>query len=143
VLFYRAALPLSRQTLTYLAGVIRRHRRWIGSVWRLLNPGQRKRGYDPRLRRAVLDELGARGQIDCASAIVDAATVRAKGGTPTSPDPSDAAGLPLVVAFSAANLHDSKAFKPLFMALPTIRSPHGPHRRRPGQGPRGQGVSLR
>jgi hypothetical protein len=38
--FYRAALPLSRATLTYLAGVIRRHRRQIGSAWRKLNPGQ-------------------------------------------------------------------------------------------------------
>jgi hypothetical protein len=40
VLFYRAALPLSRPTLTYLAGVIRRHRASIGSLWRKLNPGQ-------------------------------------------------------------------------------------------------------
>ena len=29
-----------RQTLTYAAGVIRRHRRQIGSCWRKLNPGQ-------------------------------------------------------------------------------------------------------
>src|SRR5215468_10452944 len=40
VLFYPAALPLSRQTLSYTAGVIRRHRRQIGSAWRKLNPGQ-------------------------------------------------------------------------------------------------------
>src|SRR5579871_2715948 len=40
MLFYRAALPLSRATLNYLAGVIRRHRRQIGSGWRKLNPGQ-------------------------------------------------------------------------------------------------------
>jgi len=40
VLFYRAALPLSPQTLTYLAGVIRRHRATIGSSWRRLNPGR-------------------------------------------------------------------------------------------------------
>ena len=40
MLFYRAALPLSRATLTYLAGVVRRHRRQIGSAWRKLNPGQ-------------------------------------------------------------------------------------------------------
>jgi DDE superfamily endonuclease len=40
MLFYRAALPLSRTTLTYLAGVVRRHRRKIGSCWRKLNPGQ-------------------------------------------------------------------------------------------------------
>ncbi|MEV3920716.1 transposase [Actinomadura coerulea] len=44
---------------------------------------------------------------------------------------SDAAGLPLVVAISAANAHDSQAFKPLLMALPAIRSRRGPRRRRP------------
>lgn len=40
VLFYRAALPLSRQTLDYVAGVIRRHRKAIGSPWRKVNPGR-------------------------------------------------------------------------------------------------------
>src|SRR5512135_3539833 len=40
LLFYRAALPLSRQTLTYVTGIIRRHRAAIGSCWRKLNPGQ-------------------------------------------------------------------------------------------------------
>jgi len=40
VLFYRAALPLSRQTLDYVAGTIRRHRRQIGSCWRKLTPGR-------------------------------------------------------------------------------------------------------
>jgi len=40
VLFYPAALPLSAQTLTYAAGVIRRHRKKIGSAWRKLNPGR-------------------------------------------------------------------------------------------------------
>lgn len=33
-----------------------------------------------RLHRAVLDELGARGEVDWTSAIVDAASVRAKRG---------------------------------------------------------------
>jgi hypothetical protein len=40
MLSYPAALPLSRQTLTYTAGIIRRHRRQIRSPWRKLNPGQ-------------------------------------------------------------------------------------------------------
>jgi hypothetical protein len=40
MLFYRAVLPLSSQTLNYVAGVIRRRRRAIGSCWRKLNPGQ-------------------------------------------------------------------------------------------------------
>ena len=40
MLFYPAALPLSRQTLDYTAGIIRRHRRQTGSCWRKLNPGR-------------------------------------------------------------------------------------------------------
>jgi hypothetical protein len=36
----RAVLPLSRQTLSYVAGVIRGHRARIGPCWRKLNPGQ-------------------------------------------------------------------------------------------------------
>ena len=38
MLFYRAALPLSRPTLAYVTGVIRRHRKKTGSCWRKLNP---------------------------------------------------------------------------------------------------------
>ena len=40
MLFYRAALPLSSQTLTHVAGVIRRHRQKIGSACRKLNAGR-------------------------------------------------------------------------------------------------------
>jgi hypothetical protein len=40
MLFYRAALPLSCKTLNYAAGIIRRHRKSIGSRWRKLNPGR-------------------------------------------------------------------------------------------------------
>jgi hypothetical protein len=40
LLFYRAALPLSSWTLNYAAGIIRRHRKAIGSCWRKLNPGR-------------------------------------------------------------------------------------------------------
>jgi hypothetical protein len=34
MLFYRASLPLSRQTLNFAAGIIRRHRISIGSLSR-------------------------------------------------------------------------------------------------------------
>jgi hypothetical protein len=37
LLFYRAALPLSRKTLSFVAGIIRRHRAAIGSLWRRLD----------------------------------------------------------------------------------------------------------
>jgi hypothetical protein len=40
VLLYPAALPLSRQTVTYVTGIIRRHRAQIGSPWRKLNPSE-------------------------------------------------------------------------------------------------------
>ena len=40
MLFYRAALPLSSRTLTFVAGIIRRYRKSSGSRWRKLNPGQ-------------------------------------------------------------------------------------------------------
>ncbi|WP_062343960.1 IS5/IS1182 family transposase [Herbidospora yilanensis] len=40
MLFYRASVDLSRSTLNYVAGIIRRRRKAIGSVWRALNPGQ-------------------------------------------------------------------------------------------------------
>jgi hypothetical protein len=40
MLFYRAALPLSSKTLSFVSGLIRRHRASIGSCWRKLNPGQ-------------------------------------------------------------------------------------------------------
>src|SRR5207302_4040479 len=40
VLFYRAAPPLSSKTLTFAAGIIRRHRAAIGSRWRKLNAGR-------------------------------------------------------------------------------------------------------
>ncbi|MGW2308823.1 IS5 family transposase [Actinomadura luteofluorescens] len=69
-----------------------------------------------------------------------------KGGTLTGPNPvdrakrgsklhvlSDARGLPLVVGVSAANVVDIEAFKPLFMAVPPIRSRRGPRRRRPAE----------
>ncbi|MFF3275572.1 IS5 family transposase [Streptomyces chrestomyceticus] len=98
-----------------------------------------------RLHWAVLDELGVRGKVDWTSAIVDAASVRAKkGGSPTGPNPvdrgkkgsklhvlSDAQGIPLAVAVSGANMHDSLALKPLVLGIPAVRSRRGPRRRRP------------
>ena len=40
MLFYRAALPLSRSTLNYVTGVVRRHRRSINSKGRALTAGK-------------------------------------------------------------------------------------------------------
>ena len=46
---------------------------------------------------------------------------------------SDRTGLPLSVAVSAANTNDAAALKPLVMAVPAIRSRHGPRRRKPAK----------
>ena len=44
MLFYRAALPLSRKTLDFVAGIIRSHRAAIGSLWRKLDPARQALG---------------------------------------------------------------------------------------------------
>ncbi|MGW5781054.1 transposase [Streptomyces sp. NPDC003863] len=44
---------------------------------------------------------------------------------------SEARGIPLAVAVSGANTHDSQALKPLIRGIPALRSRRGPHRRRP------------
>ncbi|MFH8753984.1 transposase [Streptomyces rimosus] len=67
-----------------------------------------------------------------------------KGGSLTGPNPvdrgkkgsklhvlSDAQGIPLAVAVSGANMHDSLALKPLVLGIPAVRSRRGPRRRRP------------
>ena len=69
MLFYRAAVDLSRSTLNYLAGIIRRHRKTIGSVWRLLNPGQQALLILVHLRKGeTFAELGAGFQVSTSTA---------------------------------------------------------------------------
>ncbi|WP_455772237.1 hypothetical protein [Streptomyces parvus] len=41
---------------------------------------------------------------------------------------SEAQGLPLAVAVSGPNMHDSQAFKPLILGIPAVRSRRGPRR---------------
>jgi hypothetical protein len=78
VLFYRDALPLSRQTLIYVTGVIRRHRRQIGSCWRKLNPGRQALLVLAHLRKGeMFAELAAGFEVNTATAWRNAAeTVR-------------------------------------------------------------------
>jgi hypothetical protein len=56
---------------------------------------------------------------------------------------SEAQGLPLAVAVSGANVHDSQAFKPLILGIPAVRSRRGPRREAAGEDPGGQSVLLR
>lgn len=46
---------------------------------------------------------------------------------------TDAHGLPLAVALSAANTHDSNALIPLVKAIPDVTSRRGPRRRKPAK----------
>ncbi|MFE6872441.1 IS5 family transposase [Kitasatospora sp. NPDC057692] len=100
-----------------------------------------------KLHRVVLDELGSRGELDWSRCAVDSVNMRAlKRGSLTGPNPVDRgkygskihllterAGLPLSLAVSGANVHDSQALIPLTDAIPPIRSRHGPRRRRPAK----------
>ncbi|WP_433232805.1 IS5 family transposase [Actinomadura formosensis] len=100
-----------------------------------------------KLHRLVLDELGARGELDWSRCAIDSVSVRAaKGGKLTGPNPVDRgkrgakihllvdrAGLPLSVGISAAGTHDKLALEPLVRGIAPIRSRHGPRRRRPAK----------
>ncbi|MCF6475760.1 IS5/IS1182 family transposase [Nonomuraea sp. MG754425] len=69
MLFYRAAVDLSRSTLNYVAGVIRRRRKAIRSAWRLLNPGQQALLVLVYLRKGeTFSELGAGFGVSTATA---------------------------------------------------------------------------
>ncbi|MEU8310792.1 IS5 family transposase [Actinomadura sp. NPDC048955] len=100
-----------------------------------------------KLHRLVLDELGARGELDWSRCAIDSVSVRAaKGGKLTGPNPVDRgkrgskihllvdrAGLPLSVGISAANTHDKLALEPLVRGIAPTRSRRGPRRRRPAK----------
>lgn len=69
MLFYRAAVDLSRSTLNYVAGIIRRHRKVIKSVWRQLNPGQQALLVLVHLRKGeTFAELGAGFEVSTTTA---------------------------------------------------------------------------
>ena len=69
MLFYRAALPLSSRTLNYAAGIIRRHRASIGSLWRKLSPGRQALLVLAYLRKGeTFAELAAGFEIGTATA---------------------------------------------------------------------------
>ncbi|MEU3373513.1 IS5 family transposase [Streptomyces sp. NPDC006711] len=100
-----------------------------------------------KLHRLVLDELGARGELDWSRCAIDSVSVRAlKGGPLTGPNPTDRGkagskihlivdrnSLPISIGISAANDHGSLALIPLMRGIPPIRSRFGPRRRRPAK----------
>ncbi|MGW3314277.1 IS5 family transposase [Streptomyces fungicidicus] len=100
-----------------------------------------------KLQHVVLDELGARGELDWTRCAIDSVNMRAlKKGDLTGPNPVDRGkygskihlitertGLPISVGISGANLHDSQALIPLVKGIPPIRSRRGRRRRKPGK----------
>ncbi|MEU2232232.1 IS5 family transposase [Streptomyces vietnamensis] len=99
-----------------------------------------------RLYRVILDELGARGELDWSRCAIDSVSLRAAKGPLTGPNPTDRGklgskihlitdrnGLPLSLGISGANMHDSLGLEPLVRGIPPIRSRRGPRRRRPAK----------
>ncbi|MER6688803.1 IS5 family transposase [Streptomyces minutiscleroticus] len=99
-----------------------------------------------KLRRLVLDGLGARGELDWSRCAIDSVTMRAMKGDLTGPNPVDRGkkgskihlitertGPPLSVGISGANVHDSQALEPLVRGIPPVRSRRGPRRRKPAK----------
>ncbi|WP_442933723.1 IS5 family transposase, partial [Micromonospora sp. CPCC 206060] len=98
------------------------------------------------LHQAVLDVLGAAGEIDWSRASIDSMHVRAVKGDLTGPSPvdrgkpgskihavADRGGLPLHVDVSAANLNDHLLFEDMIEGIAPIRQPVGRPRKRPGK----------
>ncbi|MFE6456622.1 IS5 family transposase [Streptomyces cinereoruber] len=88
-----------------------------------------------RLYRVILDELGARGELDWSRCAIDSVSLRAAKGPLTGLNPTDRGklgskvhlitdrnGLPLSLGISGANMHDSLGLEPLVRGIPPIRS---------------------
>ncbi|MEW1914286.1 IS5 family transposase [Kitasatospora sp. NPDC085895] len=89
-------------------------------------------------------ELGSRGELDWSRCAVDSVNCGPRKGTRDGPNPVDRGtsgskihvltertALPVSLAISGANLHDSQSLVPLVEAIPPICSRCGPRRRRP------------
>lgn len=111
-----------------------------------------------RLHRVILDELGARGELDWSRCAIDSVSLRAaKRGPLTGPNPTDRGkpgskihlvtdrnGLPISLGISGANMHDSLGLEPLVRARdPTHPLPPRPTPTTARQAPCGQGLRLR
>ncbi|MFJ8228579.1 IS5 family transposase [Streptomyces sp. NPDC094448] len=118
---------------------------WL-AAYRRFAQWSRKRVW-ARVHWVLLDELGARGELDWSRCAIDSVSVRAaKGGH--SPDRirptvasrdrkfhliTDRNGLPRSLGISDSNTHDSLGLQPLVRGIPPVRSRRGPRRRRPAK----------
>lgn len=101
--------------------------------WRRLRDRHQAGVWDS-LHRAMLTRLHQADRLDWSRACMDSASIAAKRGGTTSPNPTDRGrpgtkrhivtdrqGIPLTVLLSGANVHDSRMLEPLLDALPSIR----------------------
>ena len=100
-----------------------------------------------RLHRLLLDELGKAASIDWSRASLDSASVPAKRvGQKTGPNPldrgrsgskrhvlTDGNGIPLAVALSGAEVHDSRVFEVLVDSIAPVKGKKGRPRKRPAK----------
>jgi transposase len=116
------------------------------TCWRRMREWQRDSVWK-RLHQVLLDRLNDEDAIDWSRAAVDSGSVAApRGGTATGRNPTDrgklgtkrhlvvdAQGIPLAVALSGANEHDSRMLEEIVDAIPPIhhRNRRGRPRRRP------------
>ena len=126
------------------------------TCWRRMTRWARL-GVWPAVHRRLLNRLGKLGGVDLSAAAVDAQSVRAAlGGAHTGPNPTDrgkagckrhvitdAAGVPLVVHTTAANVNDETAVPAMLDALPPVQGPRGRPKAKPAAlyGDRAYGVA--
>ncbi|MGI4858972.1 MAG: IS5 family transposase [Janthinobacterium lividum] len=116
------------------------------TCWRRLRDWQ-EAGVWERLHLAMLTRLREHDQIDWSRASIDGASVSSPpGGPETGPNPTDrgklgskrdivvdARGVPLAIAVSGANRHDSIVFDSLIDAIPAVPGLDGRPRKRPAK----------
>jgi transposase len=114
------------------------------TCWRRLRDWQTD-GTWPKIHKVLLDRLRGADKIDWSRALIDSSFVRAAyGGAGTGPSPvdrskpgskhhviTDAQGIPLASATTAANVNDISVMAPLFNAIPPVAGKVGHPRKKP------------
>ena len=114
------------------------------TCWRRLRDWQADGTWD-KIPKTLLDRLRGADKIDWSRALIDSSFVRAAyGGGATGPSPvdrgkpgskhhliTDAGGIPLASAVTAANVNDISQLAPLFNALAAVAGKVGPPRTKP------------
>jgi transposase len=114
------------------------------TCWRRLRDWQEDGTWD-KIHKVLLDKLRAADKIDWSRALIDSSFVRAAyGGEGTGPSPvdrakpgskhhvmTDANGIPLASATTAANVNDITQLPPLYNAIPPVAGKVGRPKKKP------------